>query len=231
MGRLICSESHLSESNLQRVVLQKILAPPDGQFAREKMADDVIVLHRGSNRAADKFFEPIRQQIVHRRAIVVREAYGWVICRSELFLSLVETMQAGATTYAAAAAPAPAASGPSIFTQLRRQFQRLLDASVPFIFLRWFSLFSFILVYLLRVYLLQGYYIVTYGLGIFLLNLLIGFLSPIEDADGDGPLLPVSSADEFKPFIRRLPEFKFWYPFPLFFFIFFFMCFQLQLVD
>jgi hypothetical protein len=64
------------------------------------------------------------------------------------------------------------------------------------------------------VYLLEGFYIVTYGLGIFLLNLFIGFLSPLEEdlgaGDGDGPVLPLNDLDEFKPFIRRLPEFKFW---------------------
>jgi hypothetical protein len=65
---------------------------------------------------------------------------------------------------------------------------------------------------------LRGYYIVTYGLGIYNLNLLIGFLSPQRDpeslragADGDGPSLPTSNEQEFKPFVRRLPEFKFWY--------------------
>lgn len=26
----------------------------------------------------------------------------------------------------------------------------------------------------------------------------------------DGPSLPTKSNEEFKPFIRRLPEFKFW---------------------
>lgn len=29
--------------------------------------------------------------------------------------------------------------------------------------------------------------------------------------DGDGPELPTRSNEEFRPFIRRLPEFKFWY--------------------
>jgi hypothetical protein len=33
-------------------------------------------------------------------------------------------------------------------------------------------------VYALRVYFVQGFYVVTYALGIYLLNLLIGFLSP-----------------------------------------------------
>ncbi|KAG6413404.1 hypothetical protein SASPL_126113 [Salvia splendens] len=39
----------------------------------------------------------------------------------------------------------------------------------------------------------KGFYIVTYGLGIYLLNLLIGFLSPLVDPElepSDGPSLP-----------------------------------------
>mmetsp|Transcript_179480 Transcript_179480/g.436686 ORF Transcript_179480/g.436686 Transcript_179480/m.436686 type:complete len:134 (+) Transcript_179480:262-663(+) len=65
--------------------------------------------------------------------------------------------------------------------------------------------------YLLRVYLIDGWYIVTYGLGIYLLNLLIGFLSPPIDPDTDGPMLPTSHSEEFRPFTRRVPEFQFWY--------------------
>merc|ERR1719192_1812076 len=52
-------------------------------------------------------------------------------------------------------------------------------------------------IYGVRVYLLQGYYIVTYGLGIFILNLFIGFLSPVDD-ETEGPILPTSERDEFK---------------------------------
>jgi hypothetical protein len=81
------------------------------------------------------------------------------------------------------------------------------------------ALGALVCLYALRVYLLSGFYIVTYGLGIFLLNLFIGFLSPLEedalgggsgDGGSDGPVLPLNDLDEFKPFIRRLPEFKFW---------------------
>merc|ERR1712218_129855 len=32
-----------------------------------------------------------------------------------------------------------------------------------------------------------------------------------EDAEEDGMALPTRQNDEFRPFIRRLPEFKFWY--------------------
>ncbi|KAM1866494.1 hypothetical protein ACFX13_009338 [Malus domestica] len=58
----------------------------------------------------------------------------------------------------------------------------------------------------------SGFYDVSYGLGIYVLNLLIGFFSPQVDPElesMDGPSLPTSGYDEFKPFVRHLPEFKF----------------------
>lgn len=41
------------------------------------------------------------------------------------------------------------------------------------------------------------------------MNLFIGFLTPLGDPEKTP--LPMSSADEYKPFEPRLPEFKFWY--------------------
>ena len=106
---------------------------------------------------------------------------------------------------------------PRLYRSLSTQFQLLLDKSTPHTAPRWLGLALLFLLYGIRVYYLQGFYIVTYGLGIFLLNLLIGFLSPLDDdilsagEGGDGPLLPLNDSDsEFKPFMRRLPEFKFW---------------------
>lgn len=63
--------------------------------------------------------------------------------------------------------------------------------------------------------------IVAYTLGIYLLNLFLAFLQPkfdpsltqdegLEDGEA-GSSLPVKQDDEFRPFIRRLPEFKFWH--------------------
>lgn len=68
-----------------------------------------------------------------------------------------------------------------------------------------------VLVYVARVWYLRGFYIITYGLGIYNLNLVLGFLTPQFDPESEGPVLPTSSDQEFKPFVRRLPEFKFWY--------------------
>lgn len=49
-----------------------------------------------------------------------------------------------------------------------------------------------------------GWYIITYGLGIYVLNLLIGFLSPQADPESDGPMLPTSKAPGL--FMRTRPR-------------------------
>ena len=54
----------------------------------------------------------------------------------------------------------------------------MLDKSTVYVKGRWIGFGVAMLLYLLRVYFVNGWYIVTYGLGIYLLNLFIGFLSP-----------------------------------------------------
>ncbi|CAN6541894.1 unnamed protein product [Malus baccata var. baccata] len=98
-----------------------------------------------------------------------------------------------------------------------RRYQHVLDRTTPHVLYRWLACLAAALIYVLRVYLVQGFYVVSYGLGIYILNLLIGFLSPQVDPEihdlssSDGPSLPTRGSDEFRPFVRRLPEFKFWY--------------------
>lgn len=88
--------------------------------------------------------------------------------------------------------------------------QYYLDKAVPWVKARWGSLAGLLVLYLCRVWLVHGFYIVTYGLSIYLLNLLINFLSPAVDPEAeDGPALPLSGENS-KPFVRKLPEFKFW---------------------
>jgi hypothetical protein len=68
-------------------------------------------------------------------------------------------------------------------------------------------------VYLFRVYLIDGWYIITYGLGIYLLNNFIGFLSPqvcapatllsdtrhlLTDTTVLSPIVPVKRADKWR---------------------------------
>lgn len=110
-------------------------------------------------------------------------------------------------------------------------YQPYLDRSVQYVTGRWVALGVLLFVFLARVVLAQGWYIICYALGIYLLNLFLLFLQPkfdpsleqeiqsqdIEEGNtdaGEGSSNSHdngSNSDEFRPFIRRLPEFKFWY--------------------
>jgi len=102
----------------------------------------------------------------------------------------------------------PAAIGH--LTAFTRVIQHYIDKTTIWIKTRWCLFVVLLIVYGVRVFFLKGFYIITYGLGIYLLNLLIGFLSPAVDPDTEGPVLPTKESSEFRPFTRKLPEFKFW---------------------
>lgn len=111
----------------------------------------------------------------------------------------------------------PAPSAP-ITTRIGRIYQTYLDKTVPFLVPRWIAFTLLYIIYFIRVFMLQGWYIVTYALAIYHLNLFIAFLTPKvdpsayqDDSDDEGPELPTNQGEEFRPFIRRLPEFKFWH--------------------
>ncbi|KAJ1919969.1 hypothetical protein H4219_001630 [Mycoemilia scoparia] len=100
-------------------------------------------------------------------------------------------------------------------------YTRVLDIITPFPGPRWAFTIFMVVLFMVRIIVAEGWYIVCYALGIYLLNLFLAFLTPkfdpaltdrLEDeAEAEGPgLLPVKNDEEFKPFIRRLPEFKFW---------------------
>jgi hypothetical protein len=100
-----------------------------------------------------------------------------------------------------------------LVSKFNQQTQILLDRAAPLILPRWGAWLLSLIAYIVRVWMLKGFYIVTYGLGIYNLNLLLGFITPQVDPEleHDAPGLPTKSDQEFKPFVRRLPEFKFWW--------------------
>ncbi|KAH6560895.1 hypothetical protein BASA50_006249 [Batrachochytrium salamandrivorans] len=121
---------------------------------------------------------------------------------------------------AAAAPPSQSiANGPTLLVKINRKFQKLLDDLTPYTPQRWAGTAILGVLFLIRAFTAGGWYIVTYTLGIYLLNLLLAFLTPKFDPaaedefdnDDEGPSLPTRQDDEFRPFIRRLPEFKFWF--------------------
>uniref|UniRef100_A0A5B7AYS5 Protein RER1 n=1 Tax=Davidia involucrata TaxID=16924 RepID=A0A5B7AYS5_DAVIN len=111
--------------------------------------------------------------------------------------------------------PSPAAAVSRWTFAVSQRYQHLLDKSISRVLYRWIAFLAIAIIYVVRVYFIQGFYIVSYGLGIYILNLLMGFLSPQVDPElqdlSDGPTLPTRGSDEFRPFVRRLPEFKLWY--------------------
>ncbi|KAI8888251.1 RER1 protein [Backusella circina FSU 941] len=110
----------------------------------------------------------------------------------------------------------------NVFTRYKHdidtRWKTSIDRLTPFTTYRWIFTGSLLVLFLLRIIIAQGWYIICYALGIYLLNMFLAFLTPKfdpsieeEEEDEEGPTLPTSSNEEFKPFIRRLPEFKFWY--------------------
>ncbi|KAG2055582.1 retrieval of early ER protein Rer1 [Suillus hirtellus] len=119
----------------------------------------------------------------------------------------------------------PFHSAQASFSKFQRQYQQTLDRWTPHVLQRWLATLCLLALFMLRIVLSQGWYIVCYGLAIYLLNLLLAFLQPkfdpsLEDdlladeieegGDQSVPVLPSQRDDEFRPFVRRLPEWQFW---------------------
>ncbi|KAK6332198.1 hypothetical protein TWF718_002726 [Orbilia javanica] len=104
-------------------------------------------------------------------------------------------------------------------SKLTRQYQAYLDQVTPHVLPRWIGTGVLLVIFFARILYAQGWYIVAYTLGIYLLNLFLAFLTPKfdpsveqEEMEEGGPsALPTKADEEFRPFIRRLPEFKFWH--------------------
>ncbi|KAI5959753.1 uncharacterized protein KGF55_004985 [Candida pseudojiufengensis] len=116
------------------------------------------------------------------------------------------------------------------YKRISNTYQKLIDESVPYTAYRWYGFGALIVIFLLRIFLSQGWYIICYALGIYLLNLFLAFLTPKFDPSLEQEMKNESieegnvpedintneassneNDEEFRPFIRRLPEFKFWY--------------------
>ncbi|KAM9923809.1 hypothetical protein OXX59_004952 [Metschnikowia pulcherrima] len=106
------------------------------------------------------------------------------------------------------------------FQRVRLTIQKLIDQCVPYTLRRWCGFALLLTVFLCRIFVTQGWYIICYTLAIYLLNLFLQFLTPKFDPSleqesksstlEEGGDDKFESDEEFRPFIRRLPEFKFW---------------------
>ncbi|KAG0434747.1 Protein RER1 [Dictyocoela muelleri] len=92
-----------------------------------------------------------------------------------------------------------------------------LDKLIPLHRERWL-IFAFTFIFFFaRIIYISSHYLITYILSIYLLHALISFLTPKEDNIpdpfenfDDDVYIPQTIDDEFRPFMRRLPEYDFW---------------------
>ncbi|KAJ3918461.1 retrieval of early ER protein Rer1 [Lentinula edodes] len=120
--------------------------------------------------------------------------------------------------------PSPVQNISAAYTRVTRQYQQILDRWTPHIMYRWLGTAGILSLFFLRIVLSQGVRI-YYAYAIYLLNLLLAFLQPKFDPslqedlladeieEGGTPMtspLPSARDDEFRPFVRRLPEWQFW---------------------
>ncbi|GME77355.1 unnamed protein product [Ambrosiozyma monospora] len=107
------------------------------------------------------------------------------------------------------------------YNRINNTYQKYLDKSTPHAIPRWIGTYTLFGLFMLRIVLTEGWYIVCYTWAIYLLNMFLQFLTPKFDPSleqemesssvEEGTSKMDEDDDEFKPFIRRLPEFRFWY--------------------
>lgn len=97
-------------------------------------------------------------------------------------------------------------------TEFEMRTDNLLTKLKPYPLYRWLAFAFFSILFTVRMFATGKYYAVGYISGFVLLEGFLKFLSPKLDPDVYGKdVLPYASEDgDYKPFIRKLPEFLFW---------------------
>ncbi|QEU58603.1 Rer1 [Kluyveromyces lactis] len=111
------------------------------------------------------------------------------------------------------------ASADKLTSEIKRigtLYQYYLDQLTPHVKYRWAALGGLVFLFIVRIIISQGWYVVCYALGIYLLNQFLAFLTPkfdvsLQQNEQNEEMEAGEMTDEFRPFIRRLPEFKFWH--------------------
>jgi len=103
----------------------------------------------------------------------------------------------------------------NIFEKMEIYYNQIKDKIIIYKAERWGAVAILAIIYFIRIFRKQGYYALTYCIGIHFLNSFIGFISPLEDPeegnlnDGDS-FLPQKKNEEFRPFQRKVKEYSFW---------------------
>ena len=102
----------------------------------------------------------------------------------------------------------------SFFNKIYIYFNAIQDKIFIYKTQRWLFILFLLIIYFIRMMLTNGYYALTYCLGIHFLNSFIGFISPLDDPEENTneneSYLPQKNNEEFRPFQRKVKEFQFW---------------------
>jgi hypothetical protein len=96
-------------------------------------------------------------------------------------------------------------------TELSMKVEALILRTKPYLLYRWLVFVILAIVFLLRLILENRFYTIGYITGLYFVNCLVLFLSPKLDPDLYGrEALPTVGDGDYRPFVRKLPEFVFW---------------------
>jgi len=104
----------------------------------------------------------------------------------------------------------------NIFKKILIYYNIICDKIIIYQLERWLIALILFIIYLIRMFSTNGFYALTYCMGIHFLNSFIGFISPLEDPEeenvnvDDISYLPQNNKEEFRPFYRKVKEFQFW---------------------
>ena len=106
-------------------------------------------------------------------------------------------------------------SNKSLPEKIKIYYNFLKDKIHPYKKGRWIVILFLTLIYFFRVIKTNGFFALTYCIGIHFLNAFIGFISPLDDPEAEElnnteSYLPQKSNEEFRPFQRKVKEYKFW---------------------
>ena len=91
------------------------------------------------------------------------------------------------------------------------QLESLVLRIKPYLWQRWAFFAVISVIFTIRMFATHRYYYAGYIAGLYILQAFILFLSPKNDPDLYGKdVLPTAGDGDYKPFVRKLPEFTFW---------------------
>lgn len=96
-------------------------------------------------------------------------------------------------------------------SEFSMQMESLILKTKPYKLYRWIAYGVLALIFVLRLTIERRFYTIGYVAGIYSVNCLVLFLSPKLDPELYGrDVLPSATDDDYRPFVRKLPEFVLW---------------------